>query len=698
MKKKQSAPAEEPITEKTNTDIEEALPVQEEETAEGGIKSTVKRAIAKTVHTQMFQCVFLALLLELIMEILGRHSLFEAAFFVISSPIVFFYNASIIFFTLLFAFFLRKRLFGIILISAIWMTAGVVNYVVLGYRVTPFAAIDILMARDVFTMLDVYFQPWQLVGFVVLGVVVAIGLVLLFKKTPKVEGSIHIKRTMVICLAVWVFLFGFTKLNIRYNVISDDFANLGMAYKDYGFAYCFTNSIIDNGIGKPEDYSEEEMKSIKASLDLEEQKREKEIDEKKQKKPNIIVIQLESFFDPKTVKGLELAEDPVKNFTAFKEEFPSGYFTVPALGAGTANTEFEVLTGIKSAYFGAGEYPYKTTVNSTPCVSMCSLLADYGYGTYAIHNNTAVFYDRRNVYAQMGFDHFISMEYMYDLKFTPRNWAKDGTLPDDILRCLDDTEGSDFVFTISVQGHGKYPDEPYDKDVDHVKMSYDEPDMEQPFHYYLNQIYEMDQMIARLREALDARGEDYVLLLYGDHLPSLNITDEKLSGGNVFQTEYVLVNNIGLELDDRDIYASEVSNRIFEALGFHMSYVQLAHEQLAGEELDRVCTLLAYDMLFGKNYVYDGHTPVPEAHMTLGVWPIEITQIKNESTHMVVKGKNFNPYSVVYVNNEPAETVYIDSENLMVPDSHPKAGVAYSVHQIDKSSHDLSQTEDFYVY
>ena len=189
-----------------------------------------KRAIWKTIHTQIFQCFLIALGLELAMEILGRHSLFDAMFFMVASPLVFLYNTSIIFFTLLFAFFLRKRWFGIILVSLIWLTAGVVNFVVLGYRVTPFAAIDILMARDVVSMWNVYFQPWQLVGLVALGIIVIVGLVLLFRKTPKHEGSIHIKRTMLICLLVWGFLFVFTKLNIRYNIISDDFANLDRAY------------------------------------------------------------------------------------------------------------------------------------------------------------------------------------------------------------------------------------------------------------------------------------------------------------------------------------------------------------------------------------------------------------------------------------------------------------------------------------
>ena len=42
---------------------------------------------------------------------------------------------------------------------------------------------------------------------------------------------------------------------------------------------------------------------------------------------------------------------------------------------------------------------------------------------------------------------------------TPRNWAKDGVLTEQILDALNSTEGSDYIYTISVQGHGKYPQE-----------------------------------------------------------------------------------------------------------------------------------------------------------------------------------------------------------------------------------------------
>lgn len=645
----------------------------------------IKKAVKYSIHTWIFRCFLCALLIELVLEMLGRRSILKGIAFIFNAPIVYLYNVSIIFFTLLFALFIRKRIFGIALISIIWLVCGVINFVVLGFRVTPFAAVDFLMVKDTFSMIDVYYTKFQQV-LIVIGIVVVIaGIVLLFRKTPKYEGQMNVKMTMLSCVIVWGIIWGFTSFGVKHNIISDDFANLGMAYQEYGFAYCFTNSIIDNGISKPEGYSEEAIMEIKAELD--------EVEVKgKMKTPNIIIIQLESFFDPNGLKGLTMSENPLPNFTKFKEEYPSGYLTVPALGAGTANSEFEVLTGIKSNYFGAGEYPYKTTVNEVPVVSLCSLLADQGYATHAIHNNKSSFYDRNDVYNTMGFDDFTSLEYMYNVQYTSTGWAKDYTLTDDIIKCLDSSEGQDFVFTISVQGHGRYPSEE-DTCEDHIQIEYTfEESMQEPFHYYVNQIYEMDEMMGELKEKLDERGEDYILILYGDHLPSLDISQHQLNDSTLFQTEYVVVNNINLKMQDEDIYANEMAEKLLNVLNIPSGYTQKAHALYEGEELDEKLQMIAYDELFGDNYIYDGHTPVPERHMIMGITPITLEGAFNNGTSISITGQNFNSYSVVYVNDKKVDTSYISETELIIDEGDVESGDEIVVKQVDAAHHELSET------
>ena len=654
------------------------------------LKNKIRRAWAYSIHTWIFKCLLIAVPMELLLEMLGRRSIFLGVKFMLTQPFVFAYNASIVFFTLLFALFLKKRVFGLVTISTLWLACGIINFCVLSYRVTPFAAIDFLMFMDVFSMLDVYLTKFQQVLLLIVIILAIIGLVILFKKSPRFEGDRKVKGTMILCIMAWIFVWGMTNFAVKHNIISDDFANLGNAYKDYGFAYCFTNSIIDNGIDKPENYEHETMLEVKKELNQISVSGDK-------KTPNVIIIQLETFFDPNVVDGLEMSENPVPNFTKYKEEYPSGYLTVPAIGAGTANTEFEVLTGFPSSFFGAGEYPYKTTVNEEPVESLCSVFKREGYGAYAIHNNKSSFYDRRNVYDKMGFDAFISLEYMYDVEYTSTGWAKDESLISDIKKCLEDTEGQDFVFTISLQAHGKYPIGE-DTCEEHISLTYgDDIEVQQQMTYYINQLYEMDIFISHLKAELDAYGEDYVLVLYGDHLPTIGFTEEQITEHSLFQTEYVIINNIGISLEDEDILASQLATKLLNALNIDGSYAHKAYNRYSNEVIEEKLRLVAYDMLFGKKYIFRDGIVVPDDEMRMGVDVISVTQVNNERTHMVVKGENFTEYSVVYIGDKDCTTTYVDRQTLYVEEVTAEVGDEITVKQVDKSHHILGTT-DVFIY
>ena len=110
-------------------------------------------------------------------------------------------------------------------------------------------------------------------------------------------------------------------------------------YEDYGYPYCLTTTIFNTGISCPRDYSEKEIKRI--------EKTEKNLPEtQEEKRPNILFLQLESFFDPTLVNYLDISEDPIPTFRKLMKEYSSGYYKVPSVGAGTANTEFESITGM----------------------------------------------------------------------------------------------------------------------------------------------------------------------------------------------------------------------------------------------------------------------------------------------------------------------------------------------------------------
>ncbi|MBQ8924300.1 MAG: sulfatase-like hydrolase/transferase [Lachnospiraceae bacterium] len=250
----------------------------------------------------------------------------------------------------------------------------------------------------------------------------------------------------------------------------------------------------------------------------------------------------------------------------------------------------------------------------------------------------------------------------------------------------------DFVFTISVQGHGRYPSGE-DTCEDHIQLTYAQEEMQEPFHYYVNQIYEMDEMMGELKASLDKRGEDYVLILYGDHLPSLNISQHQLKDSTLFQTEYVIVNNINLKLEDEDIESNEMSLKLLKALNLPLGYAQKAHMLYEGEELDEKLTLIAYDELFGDNYIFSSHTPVPEGEMKMGITPILINDVAYKDGNISVTGENFNSYSVIFINDKDVETTYVSETELIAEDVEINADDEVFVAQVDAAHHILSETE-----
>ncbi|MBR1674884.1 MAG: sulfatase-like hydrolase/transferase [Eubacterium sp.] len=653
----------------------------------------------------IFACFILAVVEDVILEILGRRSFVGAVKFIVHSPLIFFINILIIFGSLLLGLLFRKRLFFVFIFGFLWFVMGFINFILLGYRITPFSAIDFLMAMDVISMMDIYFSKFQqILIYVGIGVAVFF-VVMLYIWTPKIIGKVNRLVNFLVAVGVFMLIYVLTTTATRLGIISDDFSNLGNAYRDYGFAYCFSNSIIDIGISKPDNYSEEEVDGLVERVDSDYQLYLRNRGRKQT--PNIIIIQLESFMDISRMQGIHTDIDSVPNFNKFMEEYPSGFLTVPSIGAGTANVECEVITGMRTSMFGAGEYPYKTVLTDTPCESLAQILGRQGYTSFAMHNNKAYFYSRHEVYNELGFDYFVSQEYMPHLSYTSAGWAKDYDLVDEIKKCLDHTEtDDDFIHCISVQGHGKYPEDAVNT-VEHVHVTRDDGDtvLENQYGYYVNMCYEMDEMIGMLKDMLDERGEDYVLFIYGDHLPSIPFEMSDIVVGNELQSEYVIVNNIGLDLPDRDMATYEFSDYLLTALNMDKGIYQKIHSSFYNPYDDTAYNdalhLIQYDMLYGEQYIYDSIEEYKPKNMMMGIYPVVLKDVVLSNNQIIVHGNNFTPFSTVVVNGERLVTTYMNENTIIVAREEfdeLKTGDVVAVYQIDLEKHVLSTSINELIY
>lgn len=610
--------------------------------------------------------VFLPVILDIIIESLNRKSVFSAFSYMIDKPFLFVFNVLIIMLTLSLSMYFKREIFVLTLLSVVWLLFGVVNFVILHFRVTPFSAVDFTLISSAISVSGHYLTAFNVVMIFFAIAILVVSMICLFKKTPCFQKNATKKAYMLSTLVIFTLAAGIIVMHrssTSVQALAENYTNISEAYENYGFVYCFANSIIDTGIRKPEDYSGGVMAQIKASL------KDKEKDEP-EVKPDIVMIQLESFFDICDVKKVSFSRDPLPNFHRLQKEYSNGQLTVPTVGAGTVNTEFEVLTGMSQHDFGVSEYPYKTVLKSKSSESICNDLAQIGYTSHAVHNNTATFYGRNKVFSNLGFDTFTSVEYMNNITLNPNGWAKDDVMVDEILKTLeDDQKKPDFTFGITVQSHGKYNDvKPDSKDP--VKV-YNAPEgKEASYQYYVNEINEVDRMIGDLVNALDKRKKPTVLVLYGDHLPSLDLSDEDLSDGSLYETQYIIWNNYGMKEKDQDLKAYELYPEVLDQLGIHEGVITRYHQQAdrSSDTYKENLKALEYDLLYGENYIYDGEAPFQATDLQMGTKPLKLADIYQKSGEYFVRGDNFTPYCKVYFDGKELESRWVDEHHLKLKD------------------------------
>jgi phosphoglycerol transferase MdoB-like AlkP superfamily enzyme len=666
----------------------------------------MKKFYKRYLHNGIVESACIAFVLNMIIESVSRHSLIEGFNFMIESPKVFFYNTFLIFVTLSVSLLVRRRIFIYVLVSSLWLALGIINGVVLGFRMTPFTVSDLSLLENGLSILPNYMSTFEII-LTVIALIATIALfVVTFLFAPKKKDKIRIKANICLVIIFTITLFSLTNLGVNNRWLSTYFSNLGYAYNDYGVPYCFLNTWFNRGIQMPTDYSEEQVINVfkdgipmginEANPDI---PVSRTVGEDNKSKPNIIIVQLESFIDPTLIDGIEFSKDPVPNFHKLQKKNSTGYLRVPSVGAGTANTEFEVLTGMRIMSFGPGEYPYKTIMKDKTCESLNYILKKWDYTTHAIHNHRGAFYGRNQVYSNLGFDTFTSMEYMNKVEKTPRNWAKDKILTDEILAALESTEGRDFVFTISVQGHGKYPENKLiaDEDLD-VRITTGAEDEEtlNAIEYYVQQMYEMDEFIGDLVDAFKKYDENTVVVFYGDHIPVLNLTEDNLKNHSIYETEYLIWANYNFKKIDGNLAAYQLYPEVLERIGIHNGLLTWYHQTRKnyGNYYDNL-EILQYDMLYGQNYAFGGSNPFKPTELHMGVREIKVDKIFNfgESTYVI--GENFTPYSKVAVNGDFVKTVFVNPKTLRVPEGvkslNPKD---FSISQVGKYNTILSTLKD----
>ena len=161
-----------------------------------------------------------------------------------------------------------------------------------------------------------------------------------------------------------------------------------------------------------------------------------------------------------------------------------------------------------------------------------------------------------------------------------------------------------------------------------------------------------------------------MLVLYGDHLPNLDITEEEIASGNLFQTEYVIWDNMGLTKKDENLASYQIAAEVLDRVGIHEGTIMKYHQARRNTKNYQVdLETMQYDLLYGKQYTYDGANPFERTKMRMGIYDttLDSIQVVSETDHTYyIQGTNFTPSSQVKINGEWYDTVYVNPTKLII--------------------------------
>lgn len=484
------------------------------------------KKIKPDIKTSLIVIIIVSLVTTGLMFYLSPGSLKVFMEFVIDSPSLFILNYLPILLLMLMLYFISGNcIFASGIPFMIFTAEAFTNRTKSTLRQDPLVPSDLSVITEVKSILQNYDKIYMILAIAAVLITLAIIALafLFFKKSDKLTVK---KRILGAggCIACFVIMFSTAYSNTElYNSYAVD-GNIYFKVNQYiskGFLYSFIYDINNLKVEKPSSYNPEAFNAID---DTAESTELNDIS-----KPNIVMIMSEAFSDISNSESINFDEygDPLEFYNQFinRDDIISGHIVVPNFGGGTSDTEFDVLTGCSTKYIDSSQVSYNFI--RKPIEAMPRLLKNIGYDTLAIHPGYGWFYNRTNVYKNMGFDDFIYLEE----DFEPSTQNKGGYISDEVTTqsIIDNFENhvknNDdpiFEFCVTIQNHG-----PYEEKYENLKTNFSTDiqltdDEKAIYSGYFQGIDDADAQIETLVNYFESIDEPVVLIFFGDHLPGFS--------------------------------------------------------------------------------------------------------------------------------------------------------------------------------
>ncbi|WP_051237891.1 LTA synthase family protein [Lacticigenium naphthae] len=429
----------------------------------------------------------------------------------------------------------RSLLLATIINTVFFLLMGVANQQKIQYRSEPLYPSDIYFLKDINFVLDMV-EPIYLVALILIvtfitGVFIYI---LMSKNKRSADHKYKIFRLVSIIILTYG-LFYMSNFNKPGNAIKEFFSNhtswvmfnQHSNYSKNGVIVGFLFNLKSPAMQEPGGYSEKKVEEIinkykKQSIATNED-RVTNLDDM-----NIVYVMNETFSDPLYYDGLSVNQDPISDFRNLENFGNISWVYTPAYGGGTANVEFEALTGISLEPLSANiTTPYiqlAKEIESYP--SILSLVGDK-YDRLAIHPYNTNLYKRKEVYEGLGFDQFLDHHTMeYTERIENNEFISDESAYKEVIKTIEGNQKPSFIHLVTMQNHQPYLGK-YDNLLFEVEGT---PDNIETAHY-MNDLYYSSLALKDFISKLENSPEKTVVFFWGDHLPSLYGDDVYGSNG-----------------------------------------------------------------------------------------------------------------------------------------------------------------------
>lgn len=306
-----------------------------------------------------------------------------------------------------------------------------------------------------------------------------------------------------------------------------------------------------------------------------------------EEKPTVIAVMNETFSDLSIYQNMHADYQGPTYFKSIDDCLSRGRLYVSAYGGGTANTEFEFLTGNSMAYLGSGVYPY-TTYDLTDSENLAAQFKSLGYYTTAMHPNHGTNWNRENVYKDFGFDQFLTINDFQNAE-TLRGMVTDKATYDKILELLDTNSNPQFIFDVTMQNHSGYDTGliPYDKQ---MSLNID-GEFNSNVNEYVSLIQQSDEALKYFLNKLSKLDRKVVVVFWGDHQPFFPDTyndrwftneDDATHQERLWQTSYIIWANYDVAGNsqtshEEDLSSNYLSSELMKLIGAPLTDYQKAH-------------------------------------------------------------------------------------------------------------------------